>query len=333
MERLRSTVKRDISLFSVEAWERGYRNYFQDYFGWDYPVIFHYDGQRVHFYHTEQHFKHFKEVITEILLHDDQLFDLRNAQFIEDIRELRRLQSVIGEVPLSELQSLIGKIMAFYIFVVSDAFVTARPVAWESRRLSEGILYECDEAIESRLKEELCRVGLPQELSHVLSLRECERIGDLSPDCEKLRTRLTGYIQYDANLDEHISFEEFCRKHRYAIPDAYQSNGMKDELCGSVAHPGIVSGPVRIIHTREDLSKLQEGDILVACMTNATYIFGIQKCAAIVTDEGGITCHAVITARELGKPCITGTKEATKNFKDGDWVEVDATVGIVRRVV
>jgi len=56
----------------------------------------------------------------------------------------------------------------------------------------------------------------------------------------------------------------------------------------------------------------------------------IQKCSAIVTDEGGIMCHAAIVARELKKPCIIGTKVATKVIKDGDMLEVDADKGIVR---
>mgnify|MGYP001564748046 CR=1 FL=1 len=58
----------------------------------------------------------------------------------------------------------------------------------------------------------------------------------------------------------------------------------------------------------------------------------MRKAAAFVTDEGGILCHAAIVARELKKPCIIGTKIATRVFKDGDMVEVDATKGIVRKI-
>jgi len=58
----------------------------------------------------------------------------------------------------------------------------------------------------------------------------------------------------------------------------------------------------------------------------------MQRAAAFVTDEGGITCHAAIVAREMKKPCVIGTKIATKIFKDGDIVEVDADKGIVRKI-
>jgi pyruvate,water dikinase len=65
-------------------------------------------------------------------------------------------------------------------------------------------------------------------------------------------------------------------------------------------------------------------------MTRPEYMPAILKAAAIIADEGGITCHAAIVSRELGIPCIVGTKIATQALKDGDLVEVDADKGIVK---
>jgi pyruvate,water dikinase len=65
-------------------------------------------------------------------------------------------------------------------------------------------------------------------------------------------------------------------------------------------------------------------------MTTPDFVPAMRKAVAIITDEGGITCHAAIVSRELGKPCIIGTKIATKALKDGDVVEVDADNGVVR---
>lgn len=73
-----------------------------------------------------------------------------------------------------------------------------------------------------------------------------------------------------------------------------------------------------------------EGEILVTGMTRPEYVPLMKKAAAIVTDEGGITCHAAIVSRELKKPCIIGTKIATQVLNDGDLVEVDAERGVVR---
>ena len=67
-------------------------------------------------------------------------------------------------------------------------------------------------------------------------------------------------------------------------------------------------------------------------MTRPEFLPLMKKAKAIITDEGGITCHAAIVSRELGIPCIIGTKIATKVLKDNDLVEVDAEKGIVRKI-
>ena len=74
---------------------------------------------------------------------------------------------------------------------------------------------------------------------------------------------------------------------------------------------------------------MRKGDVLVATMTKPDCVGAMKKAAAIITDEGGITCHAAIVARELGIPCIIGTKIATQVLRDGDEVEVDANKGTV----
>ncbi|MBW2978033.1 hypothetical protein KY331_04265 [Candidatus Woesearchaeota archaeon] len=100
---------------------------------------------------------------------------------------------------------------------------------------------------------------------------------------------------------------------------------------GTSASTGIVRGKVKVCPgIKEALKKIEEGDILVCGMTMPDYVPVMKKAAAIVTDEGGITCHAAIVSRELGKPCITGTQIATSVLKDGDLVEVDADHGVVK---
>lgn len=104
-----------------------------------------------------------------------------------------------------------------------------------------------------------------------------------------------------------------------------------DFLSGSIACSGKVSGKVRIIvDVKQEGDKFKKGEILITSMTKSEFVPLMKKAAAIVTDEGGIVSHAAILARELKKPCITGTKIATKVLKNGDLVEVDAENGIVR---
>ena len=103
-----------------------------------------------------------------------------------------------------------------------------------------------------------------------------------------------------------------------------------DELKGSIAFSGKVQGIVKIILVPEDMPKINEGDILVSSATNPDLIIAMKKASAFVTDMGGITSHAAIVSREMKKPCIVGTKIATKVLKDGDKVEVDAEKGIIK---
>lgn len=91
-------------------------------------------------------------------------------------------------------------------------------------------------------------------------------------------------------------------------------------------------GRVSIVNSTSDMHKVAEGDVLVSFNTNPSLMPVIKKCAAIITDEGGIVCHAAIISRELKKPCIIGTKIATQVLRDGDLVEVDADTGVVRKL-
>ncbi|WP_246941283.1 phosphoenolpyruvate synthase [Bacillus pinisoli] len=98
---------------------------------------------------------------------------------------------------------------------------------------------------------------------------------------------------------------------------------------GLAASPGIARGKVRLIHHISEFAKVQEGDILVTIMTNPDMIPAMKRAAAVVTDEGGRTCHAAIVSRELGIPCIVGSNHATEILEDGMEVTVDATRGVV----
>ena len=101
------------------------------------------------------------------------------------------------------------------------------------------------------------------------------------------------------------------------------------EIKGFCAYPGIVRGPVVIIFDAREMGKIKTGDILVCNATNPDLIIAMRKAGAIVTEEGGITSHAAIVSREMKKPCVIGTKIATKILRDGDIVEVDAEKGII----
>ena len=98
-------------------------------------------------------------------------------------------------------------------------------------------------------------------------------------------------------------------------------------VSGAPASPGIGTGPVKILKSPKEIGKIQRGDVLVAPMTSPDYVPAMKKAAAIVTDQGGQTSHAAIVSRELGIPCVVGTKLATKILRDGSIVSVDGSTG------
>jgi pyruvate, water dikinase len=98
---------------------------------------------------------------------------------------------------------------------------------------------------------------------------------------------------------------------------------------GLGAAPGSASGVVRRVANLSDATAFAEGDVLVTHMTAPDWVPLMRRAAAVVTDSGGMTCHAAIVSRELGVPCVVGTGNATSKLRDGELVTVDATQGVV----
>ena len=101
-------------------------------------------------------------------------------------------------------------------------------------------------------------------------------------------------------------------------------------VTGQVAHTGHVQGPAKIILKKSDYSKVQTGDIIITQMTHPDMLPILHKAAGIITEEGGILCHAAIVSRELNKPCIIGTKTATKTFSDYDLVDLNCKIKMAK---
>ncbi len=118
-------------------------------------------------------------------------------------------------------------------------------------------------------------------------------------------------------------------KEEVKTEEAEMTEEMKVLLKGLGASPGVGAGKVVILLDVSEIDKVKEGDVLVTTMTNPDMVPAMKRASAIVTDEGGRTCHAAIVGRELGIPTVVGTKEATKVLKDGMLVTVDGTRGVV----
>ncbi len=157
--------------------------------------------------------------------------------------------------------------------------------------------------------------------------------GKVSLDREELRKRHEdGYVVHMTTERTRVITDTEEQKQFIAETIGIHDWRGEKEVRGHVACKGVVRGRVRVMfHTHEHV-KMQPGEILVAHMTHPDYMAAIRKAAAIVTDEGGVVCHAAVISRELKIPCVIGTQNATKVFHDGDMVEVDADNGVVRKI-
>lgn len=159
-----------------------------------------------------------------------------------------------------------------------------------------------------------------------------DAIRNKAADVEELNKRwqyrVIHYNGQEVKILSGNKAKEFFATHSFeemAVADVTQLNG-------SCACPGQAIGVVRIINLATEADKMNHGDILVSRATTPDIVAAMKKAAAIITDMGGITCHAAIVSRELGIPCVIGTKIATKVLKDGDRVEVDANKGIIKKI-
>lgn len=102
---------------------------------------------------------------------------------------------------------------------------------------------------------------------------------------------------------------------------------------GLGASPGLASGVVKVVKSLDELDKIQDGDVMVVAMTTPDMVPAMKRANGIVTDEGGVTCHAAIISRELGIPCVVGTGDATSALKEGSEVTADGKKGLVYKEI
>ncbi len=138
---------------------------------------------------------------------------------------------------------------------------------------------------------------------------------------------------YDEKMKKRIDFstKEAERLYKYIDKKANYVQG-HDEEKGICASSGKTKGRIRIIPSPSDNYKVKDGDILVTYATTTDYLPAMKRASAIITEVGGLTCHAAVVSREFNIPCIVALKNAMTNFKDGESVEVDADKGIIKRI-
>jgi len=170
-----------------------------------------------------------------------------------------------------------------------------------------------------------------EELKYAVAREIPAIVRSKTPNRKTLQARMNNSFlvaterEYDIRTGAEV---EHIRKRMLASEDLSDIQDIR----GLSASLGRVIGTARVLGSAKEVANVRQGDILIAVMTRPDYVPAMRRAAAIVTNEGGITSHAAIVSRELGIPCVIGTKIATKVFKDGDRVEVDANHGWIRKL-
>jgi len=225
----------------------------------------------------------------------------------------------------AELEQKQKKVLANYGLKENPMWLYNKLVAWRDERKKFNYVglyalckYSCEIMKENKLPQEMFQLVLATEyLSGKLpSLKELKQRFDLG----------TFIVAFDDHIE--LASGKAAQKLHKQIEQLRGNENF--DLRGQPACLGRITGKVRIVRGPEDFEKFKQGEILVAVMTRPEHVFLMKKAAGIITDEGGVTCHAAIVSRELNVPCIVGTQRATKLLKTGQEVELDAFHGLVK---
>ncbi|OGY43117.1 MAG: hypothetical protein A3J62_03385 [Candidatus Buchananbacteria bacterium RIFCSPHIGHO2_02_FULL_38_8] len=205
---------------------------------------------------------------------------------------------------------------------------------WQDLR--KYYIFLANHQIDLFLKEFSHRYKLDFESLHyynVSEIFELIEVGKRLGAKEIKRRRLNLVVHYSEKFNQLNYISGIRAKKIIALYTTLKVDRGTKEFKGLVVSQGkVVRGRVRILTSTANFSEMKKGEILVASMTSPDYITAIKKAAAIITDEGGMTCHAAIVSRELRIPCIVGTKIATKVLKNGDIVNINTNQGIISLV-
>ncbi len=334
---------------------------FRQALGWGYTdVPFAWDGSRVTLYRaTEEHVRGFFNVIIK-RINEDPKFITTVAEKV--VAEVAGLQPFLASATPAELQKLTNEELIAKLTKLEESVITITP--WflilmyfpqQLEILGEVDRYrnDFDKAVTARgqvdktlappsnaaavalATEVLRRSGLPVADARFLVPKEFQQLlrDNLEPSIRdgiraSLEKRRTGWLITNEGISTQ-SIANFIASHGWELK--LPENVIAETLFGQPSYRAPeVTGIARIIMNQREIDKIQEGDILVAPMTTPEYgpVFG--KIKAIVTDEGGITCHAAIISRELKLPTIVGTKVASQTIRNGDIVAVDTERGAVK---
>jgi phosphohistidine swiveling domain-containing protein len=362
MKKVEKIISRDISVIGMYADHVGLTKGLKEWLGWSYSDLifyFHEDYSDL-MLPFEEHYTDYLDFVIKKIRKDRRWFVIQHDRFLKLTQEFydffdkskKRLDKEVSNEEIMKIYNRFYGWMRIYygIFVLMKWF----PIWLENKTdLNKEYNHEVKMAMDARKKAELI-LPLGREIMSMI-LDQCKKyfpfdhslmqfitkkelfdmlIRNKTPHLEDLQKRKSGFIFSRKGISLTNGKPNKAKRILEKLGYGYEVSSYEDleMFKGQSACKGKIRGIVRLIMTNKEIQNIQEGEILVTSMTTPEYVPAMKKAAAFVTDEGGITCHAAIVAREMKKPCIIGTKIATKSLKDGDYVEVDANTGIIRKI-
>ena len=332
----RKVMNRSLSVIACQHWEKGEREEIlkicDGVFSAE-PMFIFRSGQGVAVHYSWSDRKQDPERLVEFFNVHPEAFDKIRTEYLQLCAEIEAMKLKQD----ASLQAMFNLLVAMWPGLTlctmlgkwegSPLNEDVRRGCFELRESTDEVFYDADAVIE---KTVAMMVG-SDRVADAEFLTIDEIVSGVYPNQTIVDQRKKGFVYFKGELSTPESISDFVRP--LGIEIAKEDVNEADELKGQSASVGVVTGTVKIVFEKSQMGKVQKGDILVASMTTPDFMSAIRLASALITDEGGITCHAAIIAREMKKPCVIGTKIATRVLRDGDIVEVDAMNGVVRKIM
>lgn len=337
MREFEKICNRSMPLFTVQYWYRGERYALPKitentmYYN---PLFVYQGGKGTDVYYDINNSETDDELLKLYFKNNPKKFKLLAEEYEQECKKMLRLVKKAKPKPqdFSKIFNLhtsfwpkLSAIITLGKLIKEDDLKEVSQLAYDLRKKTEKVEYLSGNNL-IRLAELL----LPEfkNFSNFLTFEEV--LNKNIPSKKELLKRKREYIYFEGELHIDLTLKQLEKLKNIKILRANNKNKTKQSFEGMTASKGRAKGKAKIIFENEQLDKIKKNDILVTPMTTPDYILAMKKASAFITDEGGITCHAAITAREMKKPCIIGTKIATQILKDNDLIEVDAYSGVVK---
>lgn len=333
---LKKSFVREFPLVQVQIWGRRYDKIFLGEPVPDIPIYIFIlkNGLTNAYRNVSGHAKAINKIIKEKLIQNPQFLD----HLLEERSEIFKQSAILNKkksISLSEFKIFLDNVFSLWEVHYIAQFLPLDKIEFDEEIRRKAINWRSTidldiqtywNAIKPRLIELFPKL---EKLAYYISWGEIK--SSQIPDQKELAKRAKDEIYlYGGKIITENELEKIKRKYSLSLEDDDIKMSDLKELNGEIACAGRATGHVKIILKEDEVPLVGENDILVSYMTMPTFLPAMKRAAAFITDEGGITCHAAIVARELKKPCIIGTKIATKVLKDGDLVEVNANKGIIK---